>query len=225
MLSAVIFDMDGVLSATTEYHFRAWQAVAQEHGIPFTRQDNEKLRGLTRRRSLELLLGDRCVSEEQFVRMLEQKGRFYQVYLQDMSDGDLLPGVARLLEEIHQAGLRIGIASGSQYAAPVVERLGIGRYVGAISDGSVVRVPKPAPDVFLHAAGLLGVAAGECVAVEDARAGVEAALAAGMCVVGVGPEERVGRAHAVFPDLSGVHLEDLRAVYRIWRSARSGADT
>ena len=209
-IRAIIFDLDGVLTDTAEAHFQAWKRLADEEGIPFTRQDNERLRGVPRRQSLELILGERRVSEEEMQALMERKNRYYREMIQRLTPADLLPGAAELLAELRQAGIKIAIASASKHARDVIRRLGIEEMVDAIADGYSVERQKPAPDLFLYAARQLGVPPEDCVVVEDAASGVEAARAAGMRVVGLGPPERVGQADAVFPSLEGVTLETLR---------------
>ncbi|MBE9507052.1 MAG: beta-phosphoglucomutase, partial [Chloroflexi bacterium] len=209
-IKAIIFDLDGVLTNTSEYHYRAWKRLADEEGIPFTRADNERLRGVSRRRSLELLLGEREASEEQAQEMMARKNRYYQEFIQQVTPDCMLPGALELLHECRQAGVEVAIGSASKNTRAVVERLGIGHLVDAIADGYSVTRQKPAPDLFLRAAEMLGVPPERCVVVEDAASGVEAAKAAGMWAVGLGPVERVGAADLVFPDLAGVTLDDIR---------------
>lgn len=215
-LRAVIFDMDGVLADSVEAHFRSWQVVCAEYGLPFDRRVNEKLLGLTRRSSLEVILNGREWSEEQFREILKKKNEIFLANVRQMSAADLLPGVRALLDELQAAGLRVGVASASRNARAVLSQLEIDRYLHAIVDGSNVR-SKPAPDIYRRAAEKLGVAPADCLAVDDSQAGVEAGLAAGMCVLGIGPARRLGAAHAVYKSLDGVHLKDLNAVYRVWK--------
>jgi kojibiose phosphorylase len=210
-IQGVIFDLDGVLTETAEYHYRGWQRLADEEGIPFDRQANEAMRGLSRRDSLLQMLGDRSRTEEQLQEMMERKNRYYLEFIKDVSAADLLPGAIELLDELRSAGIKVAIGSASKNAQEVIQRLGIGDRVDTISDGYSVTRSKPAPDLFLHAANQLGLAPEHCVVVEDAASGVEAALAAGMWAVGLGPVERVGAAHVVLPSLAGVHWSDLLA--------------
>ncbi|MEH2045825.1 beta-phosphoglucomutase [Nostoc sp.] len=209
-IQGFIFDLDGVLTDTAELHYLGWQKLADEEGIPFNREANEALRGVSRRASLMLILRDRPYSEAQIEEMMERKNRYYVELLQKMTPEDLLPGAIALLDELRQAGIKIGIGSGSKNARPVLERLGIMDKVDAIADGYSVQEPKPAPDLFLYAAKQLGIEPEQSVVVEDAAAGVEAALAAGMWAVGLGPVERVGAAHVVLPSLAGIKWADLR---------------
>ncbi|WP_017652533.1 beta-phosphoglucomutase [Fortiea contorta] len=208
-VKAVIFDLDGVLTDTAEYHYLGWQRLADEEGIPFNRQANEALRGVSRRASLMFILGDRKLQEAQIQEMMERKNRYYVESIQKISTKDLLPGAIALLDELRQLGIKTAIGSASKNATVVVDRLGIAGKVDAIADGYSVQRPKPAPDLFLYAAKQLQVPPAECVVIEDATAGIEAALAAGMWAVGLGPPARVGAAHLVLPNLVGVKWADI----------------
>ncbi|MGH2606430.1 MAG: beta-phosphoglucomutase, partial [Anaerolineales bacterium] len=194
------------LTDTAEHHYFAWKKLADDQGIPFTREENEALRGVSRRESLRLLLKGRTVSEEEAGELMARKNAHYLASIREVAASDLLPGVEGLLKEIRTAGMRIAVASSSKNAAQVIEALGLRERIDVLCDGSSVEQPKPAPDLFLEAARRLGVAAKECVAVEDAAAGVEAARRAGMRTVGIGPEARVGEADLVLPSLDGVRL-------------------
>src|SRR5512141_3163077 len=208
-LGALIFDLDGVVTDTAEYHFRGWKRLADEEGIPFTREDNEHLRGIPRRESLMLILKGRTYSEEKIQEMMERKNNYYLEFIREIKPSDLLPGARELLEEIHQAGLKSALGSASKNAPDVIQRLGIANLLDAVSDGSSVERQKPAPDLFLHAARQLNLKPAECVVIEDAAAGIEAARAGGFHSVGLGPRERVGDADVVLPSLEGVQLAGL----------------
>ncbi len=192
---AVIFDLDGVLTETAEYHYLGWQRLADEEGLAFDRQANEALRGLSRGESLQALLGGREVDPDTFAAMMERKNGYYVDSLQDMSPADLLPGAISLVIDAKRRGMRVAIGSSSKNARFVLDKLQITGLFDAIADGDSVERAKPAPDLFLAAAELLGVPPADCIVIEDAAAGVDAALAAGMIAVGVGPQERVGHAH------------------------------
>ena len=206
-----IFDLDGVLTDTAEFHYRAWQRLADEEGLPFDRQANEALRGVSRRESLLKIVGDRPYSDAKLQEMMDRKNHYYVESIQDIAPGDLLPGALDLLTELRQAGIKIALGSASKNARPVVEKLGIAELMDAIADGYSVAQPKPAPDLFLFAAQELGLQPAECVVVEDATAGIEAAIAAGMRSIGLGPVDRVGAADMVLPDLKDIHWSDLQA--------------
>ncbi|MDW8326191.1 MAG: beta-phosphoglucomutase [Anaerolineales bacterium] len=209
MLKAFIFDLDGVITDTAEYHYRGWKRLADEEGLPFTREDNEALRGVSRRDSLLLLLKGRVYPEEKLQEMMARKNKYYLEFIKEITPRDLLPGAKELIEELRAAGYKTALGSASKNAREVIERLGIAALFDAISDGYSVERAKPAPDLFLHAAEQLGLPPNECVVVEDAAAGIEAARAGGFRSVGLGPRERVGAADAVFPSLEGVRLADL----------------
>jgi beta-phosphoglucomutase len=204
-----IFDLDGVLTDTAEYHYRGWKRLADEIGIPFTREENEALRGIPRRESLLLILKEREFSEEQILEMMERKNRYYLEFIRDITPRDLLPGARELLEEIRAAGLKSALGSASKNAPEVIRRLGITDLLDAVADGHSVRLQKPAPDLFLYAARRLGLRPSECVVAEDAAAGIEAARAGGFRSIGLGPRERVVMADLVLPSLDGVHLNEL----------------
>jgi beta-phosphoglucomutase len=208
-IKAFIFDLDGVITDTAEYHYRGWKRLADEEGLPFTREDNEHLRGVSRRDSLMLILKGRVYPEEKIQTMMTRKNTYYLDFIKEISPRDLLPGAKELLEELRAAGYRVALGSASKNAQEVLERLGIQSLFDAVSDGYSVERQKPAPDLFLHAARQLDLPANECVVVEDAAAGIEAARAGGFRSVGLGPRERVGAAEAVFPSLASVRLHDL----------------
>jgi beta-phosphoglucomutase len=207
----VIFDLDGVLTDTSEFHYLGWKQLADEEGIPFDRQANEALRGISRRESLLRMLDDRPATEEQIQEMMARKNSYYQEFIEGVTSANLLPGALELLQELWAAGVKVAIGSASKNAQTVISRLRIEDWVDAVSDGNSVEQHKPAPDLFLHAASQLGLAPEQCVVVEDAESGVKAALAAGMWAVGLGPDERVGAAHVVLPSLAGVHWAHLKA--------------
>ncbi len=209
MLSAFIFDLDGVLTDTAEYHFRAWNQLAAEENLPFSRDDNEHLRGISRRESLMLIIKDRIYSEAKIQEMMERKNSYYLEFIREISPRDLLPGAKELLDELSSAGLKIALGSASKNASGVLERLGICSLFDAISDGYSVEHQKPAPDLFLHAARQLNLPPAQCMVVEDAAAGIQAARTGGFRSIGLGPRERVGEAEIIFPSLVGLHLADL----------------
>jgi beta-phosphoglucomutase len=203
----VIFDLDGVLTDTAEFHYLAWQALADAEDIPFDRAANEQLRGVSRRDSLLLLLGDRVVDEATLHDMMERKNDLYLRSLQDMSPQDTLPGAITLVLEAKRRGMRVAIGSSSKNAPFVLDKLGIAGLFDAVADGNSVEQAKPAPDLFLHAAQLLGLPPARCVVIEDAESGVDAAVAAGMTAIGIGPDERVGHAHHRWPSTATVDLD------------------
>ncbi len=209
MIRAFLFDLDGVLTDTSEFHYRAWQRLANEEGLPFNRKDNEALRGVGRRESLNLLLKGKIIDEETAHTWMERKNHYYVEQVEAMTTNDLLPGAIDLLKQLRRAGIKVCIASASKNAPLVVDRLKLRPYIDLLVDGSHVSRSKPAPDLFLFAADRLGMDPEECVVVEDATAGIAAATAAGMHSLGIGPSERVGDADLVLPDLANARGEEI----------------
>jgi beta-phosphoglucomutase len=224
--TAIIFDLDGVLTETVELHYRSWQRLADDLGVPFSRERNEALRGRSRGDALRLLLGDwdevdgdqpgdtglkgrAARAPATTEQLLELKNRYFLEQIERIDPSCLMPGARRLLEEARRRGAALGLASSSRNARLVCERLGILGLFGAFADGNTGLRPKPAPDLFLWVAGRLGLPPAACVVVEDAEAGVEAGLTGGFRVVGVGPVSRVARAHERAAALEDLSLDDL----------------
>jgi beta-phosphoglucomutase len=209
---AMLFDLDGVLTDTSEYHYLAWKHLADDEGIPFTHQENdEHLRGVSRRESLMYIIRGKQYSEDQIQEMMDRKNRYYHELIKNMSPKDLVPGGRELLQEIRQAGIKVAIASGSKNCRTVLQFLQITDLLDGISDGNSVSNSKPAPDLFVYAAGIVQVPTSACLGVEDADAGVEAIKTAGMQALGIGPQERFHRADKVLPSLANLHLQDILA--------------
>ena len=216
MIQAFLFDLDGVLTDTSEFHFLGWKRLAEDLGIPFTRQENEALRGVSRRESLALLLKGRPVSEAEATAMMEQKNRYYLELLEKMTPSSLLPGAKEILEELGRLGLKRVIVSVSKNAPLVIERLQLMPLIDGLVDGNAPARSKPFPDLFLLAANKFGLKPTDCLVVEDAAAGIEAAHAAGMLALGLGPFERVGKAELVLPSLAGQQAADILAKIGKW---------
>jgi beta-phosphoglucomutase len=207
---AIIFDLDGVLTDTSEYHYQAWKHLADDEGIPFTREENDAhLRGVGRRDSLLYLLKGRAVSEEQMQEMMDRKNRYYEELIKNMSPKETVPGGVALLKEIRKAGIKTAIASASKNTMTVLQRLDLVSCFDGIADGYSVVHGKPAPDVFIFAAGLVKTPTPDCLGVEDATAGIEAIKAAGMTALGIGPQERFPLADKVLDTLEQKTLQDL----------------
>ncbi len=207
---AIIFDLDGVLTDTSEYHYQAWKRLADEEGIPFTHEENdEHLRGVSRRESLMYIIRGRQYSEAQIQEMMDRKNHYYTEMIKSMTPNDLVAGGRDLLKEIRDAGIKTAIASSSKNAHTVLERLDIMNLFDGVADGNSVVNTKPAPDLFVYAAGLVRVPTTACLGVEDADAGIEAIKNAGMQALGIGPAERFHRADKVLPTLANLHLQDI----------------
>jgi beta-phosphoglucomutase len=219
-IRAFLFDLDGVITDTAEFHFLSWKRLADEQGIPFTREDNEALRGVSRRQSLDLMLKGREIEEDVALEWMERKNGYYLEHLETITPDHILPGVRTLLDESRAAGIQIALASASRNAKPVLAKLKIEDAFDAIGDGYSVVNTKPAPDLFLWTAGRLGVNPSNAVVFEDAEAGIDAALRGAFWAVGVGTAN-VSRAHVRLPDLADAHaagiLEALNAAARSTR--------
>ena len=208
-IKAYILDLDGVITDTAEFHFKAWKKMADEEGIPFGREDNEKLRGVSRRKSMELILNGREMEESKIQKLMDRKNEYYNDFLNNLSEGDLLPGARDLIDEIISRGYKIAVASSSRNAKTVLKNLGIMDIFDTISDGHSVENSKPAPDLFLHTAEKLDLSPKECVVIEDAESGIKGALAANMVAVGVGPEDRLGKAHYRYDTVKDIDLDEI----------------
>ncbi len=188
---AIIFDLDGVLTDTSEYHYQAWKHLADDEGISFTHEENDAhLRGVGRRDSLMYLLKGRQVSEEQMQEMMERKNQYYTELIKNMSPSEVVAGGVELLKELKAAGIKTAIASASKNTSTVLEKLQITSYFDGIADGNSIVNGKPKPDVFVFAAGLVNTPVVDCLGIEDADAGIEAIKAAGMEALGIGPADR-----------------------------------
>lgn len=209
MINGYIFDLDGVITDTAEFHYLAWKRLADEAGLPFDRKDNESLRGVSRRRSLEILLKGRTFPEDTLQEMLTSKNGYYLDLVERITPADLLPGVLELFSEARAAGIRLAIGSASKNARLVCERLNIIHMMDAIGDGDSVVNSKPAPDLFVWVAGRLDLSPTQCVVFEDAEAGIEAALAGGFKAVGIGPLSQVGKAHYIRENLKGATFSEI----------------
>jgi beta-phosphoglucomutase len=204
-IRALLFDLDGVITDTVEFHYLSWKQLTEEEGIPFSREHNELLRGLSRRESLAVILNGRAIEEAVAEDWMRRKNDYYLRYMNDMTPADRLPGVTELLTEARAAGAKTAVASASRNAHAVLERLELLDLFDAIVDAHCVVHSKPAPDLFLWAAGRLNVNPRQAVVFEDGEAGVAAALAGGFRVVGLG-QANVAKAHVLAPDLSNVTL-------------------
>ena len=198
-MKGYIFDLDGVLVDTAKYHYIAWQTIAKEFDFELTLAHNELLKGIGREVSLHKVLGwaGKELSEAAFQDTALRKNELYLQYISDIDGNELLPGVFEYLTRLKAEGKRIALGSASRNARLVLERTGILDLFDAIVDGTMVSKAKPDPEVFLKAAELLGLDPADCCVYEDAPAGVKAAKAAGMRVIGVGDADVLKEADEV----------------------------
>jgi beta-phosphoglucomutase len=210
-IKACLFDLDGVIVDTAKYHFMAWKELASDLGFEFTEEHNERLKGVSRLASLDILLeiGGKNVSQEEKERMAKLKNERYVSLIKKMTPSEILPGVIHFLNEIKDAGIKTAIGSASKNAPLIIERLKLEAYFDAIIDGNKVSNAKPDPEVFLKGAEALGVQPSECVVFEDAAAGVEAALNGNMKCIGIGEKEVLGKADKVIPGFENFSLGKL----------------
>ena len=208
-IKALIFDLDGVVVDTAKYHYLAWKELAEELGFFFSEKDNERLKGVSRVRSLEILLevGNVELDEKTKTELATKKNAEYLEYIMKMTPDEILPGVINILNAARDRGLKIAIGSASKYAITILERLNLLEYFDTIVDGNKVSKAKPDPEVFLNAAKEMGVKPEECIVFEDAEAGIEAAINGGMQVVGIGDEKNLNKARIVVPGFKDVKLE------------------
>ncbi|MGI6158314.1 beta-phosphoglucomutase [Candidatus Darwinibacter acetoxidans] len=213
-LQLAIFDLDGVIVDTAKYHFLAWKRLADELGIHFTERDNERLKGVSRMRSLEIILeiGGKQKTAAEKQELANRKNTWYVEYIMQMDASEILPGVLPFLQELKDNNIKIALGSASKNAPTILNRLGIAAFFDAIVDGNLVTKAKPDPEVFTLGAELLGIAPEAAVVFEDAQAGIEAALRAGMKAIGVGSPGILQNAHHVIPGFESFDLAQMLKV-------------
>ncbi|MDM9631418.1 beta-phosphoglucomutase [Robiginitalea aurantiaca] len=218
-MKGFIFDLDGVIVDTAKYHYLAWKNLADHLGIDFTSEDNEKFKGVSRKRCLELLLemGNLEVSDEQFNAWLEEKNEDYLKYIGGMDASEILPEVPRVLNYLREKDVPMALGSASKNAVRILEKVGLTEYFETVVDGTQVVKAKPDPEVFLIAASRLGLSPEACVVVEDAQAGIAAANSAGMYSLGIGETEVLSEADTVFRDFTEMQASFLDEVLQLER--------
>ncbi len=211
---AFIFDLDGVIVDTAKYHFIAWQKISSELGIEFTPEHNEELKGVSRVRSLDIILelGKIKASQEDKNRWLIQKNEDYLSYLVNMDQSEILPGVLPVLQFLKEKNQAIALGSASKNARPILEKTGILHYFDAIVDGNDVTNAKPDPEVFLQAARLLNATNENAIVFEDSVAGIQAANTAKMISIGIGEESILHEAKYIFKDFTYIDTSFIEAL-------------
>jgi beta-phosphoglucomutase len=213
-IKACLFDLDGVIVDTAKYHYIAWKELANELGFDFTEHDNERLKGVSRMASLEILLeiGGIALPEDKKVELATRKNDRYVEYITKMEPNEILPGAKEFLMELRQNGIKTALGSASKNAMTILERLELTPLFDAIIDGNKATKAKPHPQVFLMGAQAVGCTPNQSVVFEDAEAGIEAAIAAGMRCVGIGSPAQLGKANLVVDGLHQMTLEKLKTV-------------
>ena len=210
MFKGVLFDLDGVITDTAEYHYLAWKKLADELGITIDREFNEKLKGVSREDSLRLILehGKResDFSETEFQQLAKSKNDNYVEMIQAVSPKDVYPGILELLKELKNAGIKISLASASKNGPFLLKQMALTDYFDGIADPAKVAAGKPAPDIFILAAQVVGLDPNECIGIEDAQSGIAAIKACGALPVGVGQAEQLGDDIALVESTSELTL-------------------
>lgn len=214
MIKACIFDLDGVLVDTAHYHFLAWKRLAKEFDYELTEEINEELKGVSRMKSLEIVLKHANVSLENQKKELlaDRKNGWFTEFVHNMNPNELYPGVRELFSRLRRDNIKIALASSSKNAQTIIEILGIQNEFEAVVDGTMIVHSKPDPEIFLLAASKLNVSPADCVVFEDAEAGVEAALAAGMKCVGIGNPMKLKEANRVVNAIQNFNYSDLQKI-------------
>lgn len=208
-IEACIFDLDGVIVDTAKYHYLAWRKLAEELGFQFTEEQNERLKGVSRMESLDILLklGQVKVSSEEKFRLAERKNSYYFEYISNMKSNEILPGAEEFLKIVRNKGIKTALGSVSKNACTILDKLSLNDYFDVIIDGNKVTHAKPNPEVFLLGAKGLNVDPKNCVVFEDAKVGIEAAINAGMYSIGIGNSKILSSANFVINSLEEMKLE------------------
>lgn len=211
MIKAVIFDLDGVIVSTDEFHYLGWQRLADEEDIYFDRKINERLRGVSRLESLEIILEktDKNYGQEEKKALADRKNGYYRELLNTLSPADILPGALELVNGLKNAGIKVAIGSSSRNTPFILEKTGLAATFDAVSDGNQIKRSKPDPEVFLLAAAKMHIPPAQCLVVEDADAGVEAAINAGMKCLAVGSAYLHPGAHMRANSLIEISVADI----------------
>ena len=215
-IKACLFDLDGVIVDTAKYHFIAWKEMAAELGFDFTEKENELLKGVSRMRSLDILLdiGQISKTEDEKQVLADKKNQRYLEYVKRMEEEEILPGVTRFLDDLRSNGIHTALGSASKNAPLILDRIHLKEKFDVIVDGNSVSKAKPDPEVFLRGAELLNVDPKECLVFEDAQAGIEAALNGGMKVIGVGSSDNLSLADHYIPGFKKIDYELLSKWYQ-----------
>lgn len=211
-----IFDLDGVICDTAKYHYLAWKELADEMQIPFTLKDNERLKGVSRMPSLDIILslgGKEHLSEDEKETLATRKNTRYVEMISKMEKDEILPGVENFLKELHAANIKVALGSASKNTGIIMERLGLREAFDYIVDGTMIVNTKPDPEVFVKSMEYYGLSADECIVFEDAAAGIEAGHRGGIRCVGIGTKEDLPEADYIMPGFADVSYETIRKIF------------
>lgn len=224
-IKGFIFDLDGVLVDTARYHYQAWRRLANELGFDLSLEQNELLKGVSRMASLDIILGIGGVkaTDAEKREWARRKNDWYVQLIKAMTPDEILPNARGFVENARRMGLGTAVGSASKNTPAILGGVGLANLFDAVIDGNVTATAKPDPEVFLLAAKALGLAPGQCVVFEDAEAGVEAALAAGMRVAGIGSPRSLSRADLVIRGFAGITPEAILAQFKFIHEARRSA--
>jgi beta-phosphoglucomutase len=214
VIKACIFDLDGVLVDTAKYHFLAWKRLAGELGFDLTEEENEKLKGISRMHSLEIVLslGGISKSAEEKGKLADKKNGWFTEFISTMKADEIFPGVKTLLQKLKNDNVKIALASSSKNAQSIIDLLGIKNSFDAVVDGNMILNTKPDPEIFLLAAKKLNMNPSDCLVFEDAEAGVEAALRAGMKCIGIGSPNQLHRATVIVNSVNEFDFNQLKSL-------------
>jgi beta-phosphoglucomutase len=215
-LKAVLFDLDGVIVDTAKYHYIAWKQLADKLGIYFDEEINERLKGVSRMASLEIILerSSKTYTEEEKEALATEKNDQYVSMVKRITPAEILPGVTDFLQELKDAGIKSAVCSASKSAGMIIDLLDLNDFFDAVLGGADVSRPKPDPEIFTLARDKFGLTSDECLVVEDAYAGIEAAKNAGMKALGIGDKTILTNAVVVYRDMTGFTLEDAQKLFR-----------
>lgn len=216
-LKGLLFDLDGVITESSEYHFIAWKNLAKQIGVDIDRSFNEKLKGVSREESLTRILRHGGIetkfSDEEKKQLATQKNEEYVKLIDQLTPEEILPGISELLENAKAAGIKLGIASASKNAPLILERLGITKMFDTIVDPATLSAGKPDPEIFIKGAEQLGLKTDDCIGIEDAESGVQAINSANMFSIGVGSEEVLSHADYVVSSTAELDFDHIRELF------------
>lgn len=213
-IKCCLFDLDGVIVDTAKYHYLAWKRLANELGFEFTEDNNERLKGISRMKSLEILLeiSGLDLNENTKLKLADKKNSWYVEYISKMTPDEILPGVKNFIEDLKRRNIRTTIGSVSKNTRTILKNVGLTSYFDVIIDGTKITHAKPNPEVFLKGAKELNIDPKNCVVFEDAKAGIEAAINAGMYSVGIGSSDILGKANLVVPGFEEMSFDKLKKI-------------